>query len=166
MSSDAPSTTCPKCKLINPRGTQRCDCGYDFSTGTVVARPRAEAKYPVDADELERVAFSFKAVIGLVGVQAIVAIARALSLSAVGQARGDREIVTTVFALVLIALGVAAAIQAKRLADALQVGNPLGYAFATLVPGVSIIALLSLSSRATEWCRLRGIAVGLLGPKV
>ena len=73
---------------------------------------------------------------------------------------------TTFFALVLLALGVAAAIQAKRLADALQVASPMGYAFATLIPGVSIVALLSLSSRATEWCRLRGVAVGLFGPKV
>ena len=166
MNSDSLSVTCPKCKLLSPRGTQYCDCGYDFSTGRVVARPRTQAKYPVDAGDLERVGFSFKALIGLVGLQAIVAIARALSLSAVGQGRGDREVVTTLFALVLLALGVAAAIQAKRLADALQVGNPMGYAVATLIPGVSIVALLSLSSRATEWCRLRGVAVGLFGPKV
>lgn len=26
---------CPRCRLINPDGAQRCDCGYDFGTKTV-----------------------------------------------------------------------------------------------------------------------------------
>jgi hypothetical protein len=26
---------CPRCKLINPDTAQRCDCGYDFATGTI-----------------------------------------------------------------------------------------------------------------------------------
>ena len=26
---------CPKCKLINPPCAERCDCGYDFKTGTM-----------------------------------------------------------------------------------------------------------------------------------
>jgi hypothetical protein len=165
MTTGSRATTCPKCKLINPVGAEYCDCGYQFTTGKVVTRPKAEAKYPLDQATLDRVAFSFRALIGLVGMQAVVAIARAMSLSAVGRARGDREIVSTLFALLLLALGVAAAVQAKRLADALQLGSPMAYAFATFIPGVSIVALLSLSSRATDWCRLRGISVGLFGPK-
>jgi hypothetical protein len=27
---------CPKCKLENPPGGARCDCGYDFASGKVV----------------------------------------------------------------------------------------------------------------------------------
>src|SRR5262245_52266161 len=27
------SRTCPKCKLISPDSTSRCDCGYEFATG-------------------------------------------------------------------------------------------------------------------------------------
>jgi hypothetical protein len=28
---------CPKCKLENPSDSQRCDCGYDFHKGIVLA---------------------------------------------------------------------------------------------------------------------------------
>jgi len=30
---------CPKCRLINPPGSIRCDCGYSFVTGVVSAVP-------------------------------------------------------------------------------------------------------------------------------
>ena len=26
---------CPHCKLVNPPGAKRCDCGYDFETQTI-----------------------------------------------------------------------------------------------------------------------------------
>ena len=26
---------CPRCRLINPPAAARCDCGYDFASGTV-----------------------------------------------------------------------------------------------------------------------------------
>ena len=30
-----PGGACPKCGLINPPAAQRCDCGYDFLSGTI-----------------------------------------------------------------------------------------------------------------------------------
>lgn len=26
---------CPHCKLLNPDGAERCDCGYDFKSGSL-----------------------------------------------------------------------------------------------------------------------------------
>lgn len=39
---------CPNCKLLNPPGAMRCDCGYDFATGEIqpvsgTSRPRSSA---------------------------------------------------------------------------------------------------------------------------
>jgi hypothetical protein len=39
---------CPNCKLLNPPGAMRCDCGYDFATGEIqrlsgTSRPRTSA---------------------------------------------------------------------------------------------------------------------------
>ena len=43
------SMKCPNCKLLNPPGAMRCDCGYDFATGEIqpvsgTSRPRSSAK--------------------------------------------------------------------------------------------------------------------------
>jgi hypothetical protein len=46
--------TCPKCNLLNPPGAQRCDCGYDFSTGAV------EPAYLTSSQERERQRWAFK----------------------------------------------------------------------------------------------------------
>lgn len=37
--------TCPKCGLISPSTTERCDCGYDFAAG--VSRRPQSAPAPV-----------------------------------------------------------------------------------------------------------------------
>ena len=36
---------CPECKLINPPGAERCDCGYDFKTGTMQESYLTERDY-------------------------------------------------------------------------------------------------------------------------
>jgi hypothetical protein len=33
--SKGASVECPNCKLLNPPGTLRCDCGYNFATGEI-----------------------------------------------------------------------------------------------------------------------------------
>jgi hypothetical protein len=45
------ATDCPKCGLLNPSGTARCDCGFDFVSNRVersYARPAGSA----NSDEL------------------------------------------------------------------------------------------------------------------
>lgn len=39
---------CPKCRLENPEGTLRCDCGYDFPSG------KTKRSYLEDAEERSR----------------------------------------------------------------------------------------------------------------
>ena len=34
---------CPKCGLVNPPTTPRCDCGYEFASGQVTGLPPADA---------------------------------------------------------------------------------------------------------------------------
>lgn len=53
--------TCPKCRLISPAGTSRCDCGWDYAVGqlspsaalvetrTAAARARASWLCPLSA---------------------------------------------------------------------------------------------------------------------
>jgi hypothetical protein len=38
---------CPKCQLVNPDGALRCDCGYDFATGTLITG--ANTQWPQEA---------------------------------------------------------------------------------------------------------------------
>jgi hypothetical protein len=43
---------CPKCKLINPAGVIRCDCGYNFQTQTVETLPPVTPSGPAPAYKL------------------------------------------------------------------------------------------------------------------
>jgi len=61
---------------------------------------------------------------------------------------------------------VALALYSYRTADALGSPVPLVWVMAMVVPMVSMIALLVLSSRAATICQANGIPVGLFGPKL
>lgn len=45
-----PDVRCPKCRLFNPPGTERCECGYDFSTETAPAPAGISVVYRVGND--------------------------------------------------------------------------------------------------------------------
>ncbi len=61
---------------------------------------------------------------------------------------------------------VALTLYSYRTADALGSPVPLLWVMAMVVPAVSLIALLVLSSRAATICQANGIPVGLFGPKL
>jgi hypothetical protein len=61
---------------------------------------------------------------------------------------------------------VAVAYYAYRTGEALGSRVPLLWVLAMVTPFVSIIALLTLSSRAAAICRQNGIPVGFFGPKL
>jgi hypothetical protein len=65
----------------------------------------------------------------------------------------------------LVAL-IAIAINAYRTASALGSKVPFLWAISMAIPCANIITLLLLSAKATKECRARGIAVGMLGPKI
>jgi hypothetical protein len=41
---------CPNCKLVNPPGGARCDCGYDFETHTIEGGRQVAAALPIWRD--------------------------------------------------------------------------------------------------------------------
>jgi len=43
---------CPKCKLVNPPTAARCDCGYDFETGTMEASYLSERDKQLSKPEI------------------------------------------------------------------------------------------------------------------
>lgn len=47
---------CPKCKLHNPEGAMRCDCGYDFDTGKMEESflPEKERKKKLTPEQIHQ----------------------------------------------------------------------------------------------------------------
>jgi hypothetical protein len=62
---------CPKCKLVNPPTAERCDCGYDFTTGTV------EQSYLTERDrQLSKPAITGAVVLVLLAVRLVLGLAK------------------------------------------------------------------------------------------
>ncbi len=131
-------------------GSFMCDACADPTNRSICA---ACAERTLDTKAL---AFNYRAVVLLVGVQMI---ASAVSRSMPGP-------LALLLSLVLLGTIFALPVFAYRTARAL--GSDIAWLWAILVfvPCVNLVALLVLSSLATAACRKRGIPVGLLGPKV
>lgn len=72
---------CPKCSLINPQTAQRCDCGYDFESGTM-KRPY------LSSEEREKVSLSWRYGPLALIVAGIVWVLKEVSESIAGHALG------------------------------------------------------------------------------
>ncbi len=165
MAAKAGPTTCPKCRLLNPPGSEGCDCGYQFATGRVVTRSAA-AKRTAEPRQVRDVARAFQALLSLIGFQVLVAAGRLIGRMALEESPDAAALTTLIAGIVAVGVSIAAAVQARRLAEALRLDSPGAYMIGSLLPCVNVGVLLVLSSEATTWCRDRGILVNLLGPKV
>src|SRR3989442_9382747 len=58
--------SCPNCRLINPPTAERCDCGYDFSTGSMEKSylPMTHLRDHVKAWRMQSVGGSLGAIAG------------------------------------------------------------------------------------------------------
>jgi hypothetical protein len=91
---------CPKCKLVNPPTAERCDCGYDFTTGTM------EQSYLTERDRhLSKPVITGTAVLVLVAIRLGFGLARAA---------GARGSLAAVFVLILLALAVVLSLRLFR----------------------------------------------------
>jgi hypothetical protein len=154
---------CPYCQRVNEPGVTVCECGYDFTTARKEARPAQRFVSPGDFSIIEAGALAYRRLVRLVGFGAIVAGASPMLPFAVeGEAAQVLAIILGgVAGLIISVLTVRAA---HRLADILDASPPLLYAIGFFLPGVSLLMLLVLSSRATAWAKRYGLEVGLLGP--
>lgn len=121
------------------------------------ARELAELEpvYKRSSTSISNLANSYRQLVLWVGAQILVSIGFALFKS-----------LSLILVPALIATIVALAFYAFRTAEALGSSSAPLWAVAMLVPCVNIITLLVLSSKATEACRVHGIPVGFLGPRV
>ena len=63
---------CPRCKLINPAIAERCDCGYDFRSGTMADPFANEAGGKQSKSRRDRMAYTASVILFAAGL-AIVA---------------------------------------------------------------------------------------------
>ena len=157
---------CPKCRLLNEPDTEICDCGYNFVTGTKgIPRAAAQVVATGNVDMVEDGALEYRRLVGLIGVGALLSLgSRALHWSIRGEAPGSVLAISLLTFGVLLAVGVLSAKAAYRVALAVDARLAAAYAVGCFVPGIGILTLLALSSRASDWARRHGLEMGLLGP--
>ena len=128
-------------------------------------QPDHDDRSPVSPDEEEEfdVALRYRRLVLLVGVQLLSQIPRFF----VEDPPSDLQMI-----LVLVGMfsgfiaSIAAAVTGYELSRDLNLGMSILWAIGLFVPLINILMLLAISSRAQNWCKERGIAVGFFGPKI
>lgn len=126
--------------------------GRLFSQGAArydrhMSEPRGEVEH------LRELATSYRRTVGLLAVSWL---ATAFSSEVPGVLAGP----------ILLAIAVLLAVQGARLARLLGLPLPIGWGVLLFIPLVNLVTLLVLSRKATAYCRVHGVRVGLLGPRL
>jgi hypothetical protein len=114
----------------------------------------------LNVDEIREVARLYRRLVLLIGAQLVLI----FGASALGAVTGSLHLTREVAAICNLLLSIALVVTTLKLMEGLDADGPILWAIGMFVPLLSIVVLLMISSKATAWCRERGISVGLLGP--
>ena len=155
---------CPRCRLISDPGASVCDCGYEFATGTLGAQRAARGLSRSEREAVAETADRYRTLLGVTLLQAILG-AGSRAVAHVARTSGGPEavlVVSIVSIVVLVGVGIVAAVHAYGTARGMGLRGPGLWAAATLFGG--ILTVLVLNGRAREWAARHDLGFSVLGP--
>ena len=158
------TSTCPQCRLINDPGATRCDCGYEFATGTLGAQRAGMALPQRERAAIADTADRYRALVATAFVQAVAgASSRLLIVFLEGTGNKQAVLVASLLSVgLVVSLGAYVAVQAHRVAVDMKLRSPGTWAATVLIGG--ILGVLAMNSWARQWSERFSIRFGMFGP--